>query len=341
MSYAPRDVRALACQAPMRLTDHASGCSGSALKPRSRFQTLRENRFWGIGCLTAGIGIFSLQDVIIKLISGAYPLHEVMVVRSIVAMPLLLAFVALGGGLRLILSPRWRMLLLRGALMFIAYFAYYLGLASLPLATSVSLYFASPLFITVLSVWMLAEQVGPRRWAAVLVGFAGVLIMVRPGGALFAWAALLPVFAGLSYAVSQVTARKLGELESAAVMATYGNIVFLGVGVLLALVFGGGAFANESDPSLAFLVRGWTWPTAFDVSLMLACGLIAAVGLVLLTEAYRATEANIVAPFEYTALVWGVLYGWLIWREAPDAVGWAGMAVIIGAGLYLLRRQPV
>lgn len=322
----------------MRRIEANGGSAAAASAGRALFPRLRANRFWGIGCLVVGIGIFSLQDVIIKLISGAYPLHEVMVVRSFVAMPLLLAFVALDGGLRSMLSPRWPMLLLRGGLMFIAYFAYYLGLASLPLATSVSLYFASPLFITLLSVWLLGEHVGPRRWAAVLVGFIGVLIMVRPGSALFQWASLLPASAGLAYAMSQVTARKLGETESAAVMATYGNIVFLAVGILLALVFGGGAFADESDPSLAFLVRGWSWPTLFDLSLMLVCGLIAATGLVLLTEAYRATQANIVAPFEYTALAWAVLYGWLLWRETPDAIGWLGMAVIIGAGLHLLRR---
>jgi drug/metabolite transporter (DMT)-like permease len=286
-----------------------------------------------------GIGVFSLQDLIIKLISGEYPVHQVLTIRSLVAMPVLLALVAFDGGLRTVASRRAPALIFRSVLMFIAYTTYYLGLASLSLATAVSLYFASPLFITVLSVWLLREKVGPRRWAAVLVGFLGVVVMVRPGSELFEWASLLPVCAGLAYAVSQVTARKLGETESAAVMATYGNFVFMAAGLVLIIVFGAGNFANEGHPSLAFLVRGWSTPGTVDLLLMMSCGIIAAVGLTLLTEAYRSAQANIVAPFEYTALIWGVLFGWLFWRELPDLVGWIGMAVIIGAGLYILYRE--
>lgn len=293
----------------------------------------------GIACLLGGVAVFTVQDLILKLLSGQYPLHQAMVLRSVTALPLLLALVMLDGGLKTLATPGWKWMLARGVIMFAAFTSYYLALAALPIATTVALYFSAPLFITVLSVAFLGESVGPRRWLAVAAGFAGVVVMVRPGSELFEWAALLPVFCGLAYGVSMIAARRLGASETAAAMAFYGNAVFLACGLLLAAVLGGGAFADEEHRSLAFLLRGWTRPPAADLALMMACGVIAAAGLTLLTQAYRVAEANVVAPFEYSALVWGVLFGWLAFRDWPDPVAWTGIAIIVGAGLYVLYRE--
>ena len=123
-------------------------------------------------------------------------------------------------------------------------------------------------------------------------------------------------------------------------MAFYGNGVLLIGALALALVLGGGAFAAGGHRSLGFLLRGWVSPPPTDLVLMLSCGLVAAAGLTLLTQAYRIAEANVVAPFEYTALVWAVLYGWVFWRDWPDATAWGGIAIIVGAGLYVLYRTP-
>jgi len=289
--------------------------------------------------LVLGIAVFALQDLVIKLVSGTYPLSEALTIRSVTALPLLLLLVALDGGLAGLRSRRWRLLVLRGAVMCLAYISYYLGLAALPLATCVALYFTAPLFITVLSVFVLGEKVGLRRWLAVLVGFAGMLIMVRPGSELFDWAALLPVISGLAYGTSQIIARRLGETERSTVMAFYGNALFLVAGLVLAGLFGSGAYAGETHRSLAFLLRGWITPSAWDLMLMMGCGVVAAIGLTLLTQAYRSAHANVVAPFEYTALVWGVVYGWLIWSELPRSGTWLGIAIVIGAGLYVLHRE--
>ena len=293
----------------------------------------------GIGYLVAGIAVFSVQDLILKLLSGSYPLYEAMVFRSLTAMPFLLVLVYLNGGLRTLFTRSMRKMLLRGVLLFWAYAAYYLALASLPLATTVALFFTAPLFITILSVLMLREQVGPRRWIAVLAGFCGVLVMVRPGSDLFDWAALLALGAGLGYALSMVTARRLGITETAAALAFWGNLVFLVIALAMTLVFADGQLSDQVHPSLGFLTRGWVAPTPRDLALMMLCGVIAAAGLTLLTQAYRVSASALVAPFEYTAMVWGVLYGWLFWRDWPDATGWAGIFVIIGAGLYVLYRE--
>ena len=255
------------------------------------------SRFWAIGCLVLGVGIFSLQDLIVGLISADYPVHQAMTIRSLVAAPLLLAMVAAGTGLRRMVSPRAPLLTLRGLINLVSYTSFYLGLAALPLATCVIVFFTAPLFITLLSALALGERVGPRRWAAVAVGFVGVLVMLRPGSDLFEWAALLPICAGLTYGTAQVVARKIGTVESAAVMAAYSNFVFLIGALAMAALFGGGAFANEAHASLGFLLRGWTMPTSTELVLMMSCGIIAAVALTLLSEASRSAPANTVAPF--------------------------------------------
>ena len=306
----------------------------TALSPPLRRESTR-----GILFLVAGVAVFSLQDVILKWLSGDYPLHQAMVIRSLTAIPFLLGLLHLEGGTKLLFTAGTRAMIGRGLIMFLAYFTYYIALPALPLATTVALYFSAPLFITALSVVILGETVGPRRWIALALGFAGVVIMVRPGSSLFEWAAVLPVLSGLCYALSMIHARKLGTTETAAALAFWGNAVFLALALLLSAVFGTGAFEGASHPSLAFLTRGWVTPTAFDLGLMVATGIVAALGLTFLTQAYRLAEASVVTPFEYTAMVWGVLWGWLVWREWPDALSWAGIATIIGAGLYVLWRE--
>lgn len=293
----------------------------------------------GILFLIAGIAVFAVQDLILKLLSGTYPLHQAMVLRSLTAVPFLLGLVALNGGLATLVTPGLGRMIGRGFVMFVAYTSYYLALAALPLATTVALYFAAPLFITLLSVLMLNEKVGPLRWLAVFAGFVGVVIMVRPGSDLFDWAAPLAVLSGMTYGASMVSARRMGTAETAAALAFWGNAVFLLCAVILSGVFGTGAFNGEGHKSIAFMTRGWVLPTGFDTLLMMACGVIAAAGLTLLTQAYRISQSSVVAPFEYTALIWGVLYGWIFWSDWPDTTGWVGITIIVGAGLFVIWRE--
>lgn len=302
---------------------------------------LRRDSAKGIAFLIAGIAVFSVQDLILKLLSGGYPLHQAMVLRSLTALPFLLILVHLSGGVKTLFTPGWPRMVMRGLIMFLAYTSYYLALAALPMATTVALYFSAPLMITVLSVLMLHEQVSLPRWLAVLAGFVGVIVMVRPGSELFDWAALLPILSGLAYGISMISARTQGSTQTAAALAFHGNAVFLICALILSAIFGSGAFASEQHKSLAFLLRGWATPSLTDVALMMACGVIAAAGLTLLTQAYRIAEANTVAPFEYTGMIWGVLYGWLIWHDWPDSTAWLGITIIIGAGLAVLWREQI
>ncbi|MCV2868513.1 DMT family transporter [Defluviimonas sp. WL0002] len=295
----------------------------------------------GVVYLVAGISVFSVQDLILKLLSGDYPLYEIMVLRSLTATPLLLALVIMNGGLRSLVGRGWTAMLWRGVVICSAYFGYYLALASLSLATTAALYFTAPLFITLFSVLILREHVGPRRWAAVAIGFLGAVVMLRPGSELFDWAAALAIGSGLTYAAAMVHARHLGTRHSAAALAFWGNLVFLGCALALAAVFHDGSLQSGSHATLGFLARGWVTPTLRDAALMVSTGVIAAAGLTLLTQAYRVAESNVVAPFEYTAMIWSVMFGWVFFRDLPDAQGWLGISMIIGAGLYVLYREGI
>lgn len=294
----------------------------------------------GILALTLGIAIFSLQDVILKLLSGDYPLHQAMVIRSLTALPFHLAIVWwFDGRLSTITTPGWWKMLARGLLNFTAYTAYYLGLAYLPLADTIALFFTSPLFITLAAILILRERASTTSLVAVAAGFAGVLFVVKPGGTGFDLAALLPILGALGYALSMIAAGRLGRTESAAAMAFWGNICFLVCALALSAVYGTGTYAGASHPSLAFLTRGWVAPPVTDLLLMASCGMIAAIGLTLLTYAYRIAPSSSVAPFEYSFMFWGVLWGWLFWDSIPDAIAWVGIAIIVAAGLILIRKD--
>lgn len=293
----------------------------------------------GILALTLGIAIFSVQDVILKLLSGDYPLHQAMLIRSLTALPFHLAIVWwFDGRLSTITTPGWWKMLARGLLNFVAYTAYYLGLAYLPLADTIALFFTSPLFITLTAVLFLGERVRLLTSVAVAAGFAGVLLIVKPGADGIDLAALLPVLGALGYALSMIAARGLGRTESAAAMAFWGNVCFLLCALALSAIYGSGAFSGAAHPSLAFLTRGWVMPTLSDLLLMASCGLIAAIGLTLLTYAYRVAPSATVAPFEYSFMFWGLLWGWIFWDNIPDKLAWVGIAVIIGAGLVVIRK---
>jgi drug/metabolite transporter (DMT)-like permease len=290
--------------------------------------------------LVLGIAVFSVQDLILKLLSGDYPLHQAMVARSLTAVPFMLVLVYyFDGTLRTLIAPSWPMMLLRGLLNFLAYTSYYMGLAALPMATTVALFFTAPLFITILSVVILRETVALPRWLAVFIGFIGVVLMMQPEAGSFDVVALLPILCGLAYASLMIMARVMGNRASGAAMAFWGNIAFLICALALSLIFGWNDSAPDAHPSIAFLVRGWVWPTGYDLMLMCACGAIAAIGLTLLTLAYTIGQSSIVAPFEFTFAFWGLLWGWLVWRELPNALGWVGIALIIGAGIYVLRAK--
>jgi drug/metabolite transporter (DMT)-like permease len=162
--------------------------------------------------------------------------------------------------------------------------------------------------------------------------------MVRPGSGLFGYVALLPVGAAATYAVMQIMTRRLGTTDSAATMACYIHATFIVAGVAMGLAVGDGRFAGSDDPSLDFLLRSWRMPTGEDLPLFGLVGLLIAVASVLLSQAYRITEAATIAPFEYIALPLSAIWGFLFWGDVPDAIAIVGMGLIVGSGVFIVVR---
>jgi drug/metabolite transporter (DMT)-like permease len=287
-----------------------------------------------IGYLCLGILVFSLQDLILKDLSGAYPVTQAMTFRSVVALPILLFLVRVGGfTLR---SKNFPLLVLRACMSFGAYLSYYMALAALPMADAVALFFVAPLVITALGIVVLGEQPQRATFVALVIGIVGVVVTLRPGSSLFEWASFLSLFSAVLYGSAQIVARRMGVGEGAAVMTFYQNAAFLVGAPALALVFGGDT-ASDLHPSIGFLTRPWTWPPAVDMALMAACGVIAAAGMTLLSQAYRLAPAGNLSVFEYSAILWAPLWGFLFFDEVPRITTVIGAALICGAGLFALR----
>lgn len=296
----------------------------------------------GIACVTVATITFTTQDMAIKWLSGDYPLHQIVLIRATVALAFTLAlFVPLEGGLSNLRTRRLPLHLLRGLSVVIANMTFFTALASLPLGEATAIFFVSPLLITALSVPFLGEVVGPRRWLAVMIGLAGVIVMLRPGSDAFQAAALLPLVAALAYALLQIMTRKLGITEKASTMAFYIQLTFIMVSASIGLVAGDGRFAGGGSPQSEFLLRAWVWPETTDLLIMCGAGALNAIGGYLISQGYRISEAALVAPFEYAALPFAVFWSVLVWGDWPEPISWLGIALIVGGGLYVFYRETV
>jgi drug/metabolite transporter (DMT)-like permease len=299
-------------------------------------KTRTSERLKAIGFLSAGAMIFTLQDVVIKLMSGDFPLPEIMAIRCVVASIPLLVLVHYDGGLgRLRIRRPWP-LLARGVLLLGSYTSYYLAIAAIPLAEAISLSYSAPLFIALLAAPILGEKPRLGSWLAIIVGFIGVIIVCRPGAGVIDPAAILAVSGAAFYALAQLMARRLGIGERASIMSLMQNLVFFIAAVAMGAIAGRGGFAVMSHPSMQFLLRAWHLPGSRDLLLISSTGLVAGVASWLLTHAYRIGEANVIAPFEYVSIPWATAWGILIWGEIPKATTIVGIVVIIGTGVFVL-----
>ncbi|MEQ1522535.1 MAG: DMT family transporter [Aestuariivirga sp.] len=305
---------------------------------------MRANRnLFGIASLILGVMLFSTQDAIIKSISHDHAVTLAMAIRCLVSLPLLVLLVHFECGIAKLRSPLIWALVMRGVILLVAYTTYYMGLPALPLAEAIALFFAAPIIVTILSVPMLGEKVSGQSWAAIALGFIGVLVILQPGTALFNPAALFSLVSAATYALAMIIARRLGVSEPATVMAFYQNVVYFVGAVLIAAFFAVAGINHLGHPSLDFLVRPWAWPNNHDLFLMALCGAIAAVAMSLLTNAYRMADANLVTVFEYTGMIWSPLWGFLFFNEIPRWTTVAGLVLIFIAGLIsisLAARRP-
>lgn len=297
----------------------------------------------GLLLALGGSAVLSVNDMAVKALSGTYPLHEVVLTRSGVGLAVVLSLLAWSRGPRTLFAGirtgRPGLHLLRVLCVVGSNITYFLGLAALPLADGVAIFFVAPLILTALSVPLLGERVGWRRWTAVAAGFLGVLVMLRPGAGAVQAASLLCLGSAGFYALMHVLTRRMAPTESALAMSFWTQIGFVAVSLAMAATVGDGRLAAQDNPSLAFLLRAWTWPAPADLPLFLATGLAVSVGGLMVAQAYRTCEAALVAPFEYSAMPMAVLWGVVVFGTWPDRTAWTGIALICGAGLYALWRE--
>ena len=276
-----------------------------------------------IASMLIAVLMFSMMDALLKLLSEHYPPFQVATLRGLSSLPFVLTWALASVGLRALLRVRWPLHLLRGVLGVGMMAAFVYGVNRLPLSTTYSVFFIAPLLITALSGPILGERVGPWRWIAIGVGLLGVLVLLRPSGeGMLSTAALAVAAASLAYAVTAITVRVLSRTDS-----TQSMMVWLMVMISL----GAGALAWS----------GWVPVRGEDWWLILGLGVAGSLGQYAITEAFRLGEASLIAPLEYTALIWGVILDLSLWGVLPDSITWVGAAIIVASGLYLLRRERV
>ncbi len=293
----------------------------------------------GIGFLVAAVFVISIQNIVIKWIGGDYSALQIVTFRSLVAMPFTLLFFRYEGGRGLPTTKLRRLEIIRGLFLFLSYTTFMMGLAALPLAQIEAIRFSGPLMITFLSVVMLGETVGPRRWVALVIGFLGVLLIVRPGSASFNLGSVFVLISVFFYAMVAILTRKLQAEDSSATMAYYSSLVYLVAALLLVPLPALVGDVPNAHPSIAFLIRPWSMPTLLDGLIMAGLGLIWAGWMYLLSRAYSLAQASVAAPFEYVSLPINIMWGFLIWREIPTWMTLAGAFLTLGSGLYVLYRE--
>ena len=202
-----------------------------------------------------------------------------------------------------------------------------------------AIFFVAPLFITALSAWLLREYVGFRRWLGVALGMIGVLIVLRPEPSEFRFVGLLSLIAAFAYACMHMITRRLGATDRASTMTFYVQIMFITASLLMGITVGDGRFAPDDNSSLNFLLRAWIFPSKEDVVLLLGVGVLSAIGAYFMSQAYRISEASVLAPFEYVALPFSVFWGYWFWEELPDQQATFGIGLILVSGLYVFYRQ--
>ncbi|MEO8669700.1 MAG: DMT family transporter [Tahibacter sp.] len=274
----------------------------------------------GILSMLGAVLAFALMDAGLKVLSPHYPPMQVAAMRGLSSLPLILVWVAVAGGPRQLLRVRWGLHLLRGVLSVVMLASFSYALRLLPLAEAYSLFFVAPLLVTALAVPLLGERVGWRRWLAILVGLAGTVVVLRPQvGGVLSLGGIAVLISASSYAISAITVRVLGRTDSTLSMVFWMLFMLSGFATLAAW-------------------RDWVAIRPEHWQVLAGLAVSGALGQYGVTEAFRRSPASVIAPLEYTALLWGICLDWYLWNTAPDRIVLLGSGIIILSGLYLLRR---
>lgn len=282
----------------------------------------REDIRRGIFYAVISVFMFAIVNALVKWQSERYPVTEIVFFRCLFAMFPTIAFVMANRGLSELRTRRLGEHFARSVIQFMGMMCIFTAFSLMPLADAVAITFASPLFMTVLSIPLLGERVGLHRWGAVLVGFGGILVMVRPGPGILESGAIFALANAFLSASVTVALRRMSVTESSATIVFY-QISFNTLCAALLLPF------------------GWITPTWADTAVLIFIGLCAGVGQYWWAQAFRFAPAAVAAPFSYLAMVWAVLFGFLMWGDIPTTPLVIGACIVVLSGLYILYRETV
>jgi drug/metabolite transporter (DMT)-like permease len=276
----------------------------------------------GIAAMITGMAFLIASDAVSKHLTQTYPIGQVICIRQLASLLFVAAFVGRrrGRGVAVLRPRNVRMQILRGLAFVCSSYTIVLSLSLLPLPTVTAITFAGPVMIALMSAPLLGERVAPAVWAATLLGFTGMLFIIRPGGADFTWALLIPVAAAFASSLRDVLARMLARTDDS-----------------VAILFWSSVIVAAATAPTAFW--GWEPMPLLVWGLFLLAGLVNFCAHLLIIEAYRLGRAAVVAPFKYTSLLWSALLGYLIWGDVPNGWVWLGAAILIASGLWIARAQ--
>ena len=299
----------------------------------------KNNNPRGILFILLAMMVFSIQDGIMKHIYNFVSLYEVYLIRTLVSFGLILIFLILTKKPIVFKSQYPLLTLCRVILFFFGFSSFYVSLTVLPLGTATALFFVTPFLITIFAHFFLKEQIGPRRWLAVVVGFIGVYITLDPDFSDFNYLSLLPILCAFCYSLSMIIIKKTSDKDS---VYTQTFTFYLGA-IFFSIIFyftiGDGHYNTLDHPASQFIFREWFVDLENSILWMIATGFTATVAFLLLFTAYSIASPSVVSPFEYSILLWSPLVGWLYFSEIPTTNTIIGIIIIVSSGIYIFMRE--
>jgi len=302
---------------------------------------MKRSTLVGIIGVVFGLGAILAQDIIMKNLSAHYSVIQLILVRSVFALLMLSCLLPFISGSKVLQSNRMGLQILRGSLQFLSFSCYYIALKSMPILDLVTIFFSAPLIAVALSVPILKEKVSMKHWIAISLGFVGALLMIGPKGLGFDQGiALLALGAAILYAGSIVATRVLGESDQGATTALYTSIMYAvlaGISVSVMEFIYPLLMSDSYSPSVEY----WVTPTIQHIALLIVAGIAVCAAFLLLAHAYRQAPVSILAPWEYSALIWGGVFGYLFWNELPSTITIFGGSLIVSSGIYITRHSKL
>ena len=299
----------------------------------------KNNNPKGIILILLAMMVFSVQDGIMKHIYNFVSLYEIYLIRTVVSFILILIFLIITKKPIVFKSQYPILTLCRVILFFFGFSSFYISLTVLPLGTATALFFVTPFLITIFAHFFLKEEIGPRRWSAIAVGFVGVYITLNPDFSNFNYLSLLPILCAFCYSLSMIIIKKTSDKDSVYTQTfTFyiGAIIF---SIIFYFVIGDGKFNTIEHPAAQFILREWFVDIENSILFMVATGVTATVAFLLLFTAYSIASPAVVSPFEYSILLWSPLIGWIYFNEVPTLSTVIGILIIVSSGIYIFLRE--